>query len=82
MIVFPIGNEIFSLPAMKCSSEKFRINGMVTTVITPLIAVKVIERAVSPLETWLIRFEVTPHGQIAKIINPTANSGLNGKIFA
>ena len=55
---------------------------MVITVITPLMAVNVIERAVSPLETWLIKFEVTPPGQTAKIINPTANSGLNGKIFA
>lgn len=37
-----------------------------------LMAVMDTESAVSPRETWLIRLEVTPPGQAAKIISPIA----------
>ena len=58
------------------------MRGRVKIVSRLLIAVSVIDSAVSPFDIWLIRFEVTPPGAAAKTISPTASSGLRVKIFA
>ncbi len=54
--------------------EKLTINGSVMTVAKLTIAVKEIESAVSPFDNFVIIFDVTPPGQQAKIIIPTAIS--------
>ena len=55
--------------------EKLTKNGMVNTVITEEHAVSVMDSAASPLARWVIKLEVAPPGQTAKIISPTASSG-------
>ena len=52
--------------------------GMVNTVITLAIAVRVMERATSPLARLVIKLVVAPPGQAASKMNPTASYGSNG----
>ena len=54
------------------------MNGIVNRVIKLLIAVSETDNAVSPFDRWVIRFEVGPPGQAAKIISPIAISGGRG----
>src|SRR5690606_26659945 len=56
------------------------IMGIVNTVITLEIAVSETESAVSPRARYVIRFEVGPPGQAARIITPMAISGGTEKI--
>jgi len=53
------------------------IKGMVSRVIKLQAAVMDTESAVSPLAKWVIRFDVGPPGQAAKMIIPMAISGCN-----
>ena len=57
---------------------KFTINGMVNIVIRLLKAVRETESAKSALAIKLIKLEVGPPGQAAKIITPIAISGCTG----
>ena len=54
--------------------EKLTINGSVITVAKLTSAVKEIESAVFPFDNFVIIFDVTPPGQQARIIIPTAIS--------
>lgn len=49
------------------------------TVRKELMAVRVMDNAASPLQTWVIRLDVTPPGQAAMIIMPTASVGERAK---
>ena len=59
---------------MKWSIEKPTTNGNVITDTTETTAVYEIESAVSPLANFVSMFDVTPPGQHARIIRPTASS--------
>ena len=61
-------------PSMKWSIERPTIIGRVMTVTTDTTAVYEIDRAVSPLASFVIMLEVTPPGQQASMISPTASS--------
>jgi len=62
--------------------ERARIRGIVTTVTTLLRAVRVMERAVSPRATKVMRFEVGPPGQAAMSMRPTAHAAGSPKRWA
>ena len=64
---------------IKYTIEKPTINGNVITVIMLTIAVYDIDSAVSPFASLVIIFDVTPPGQQARIIIPTAISFDNPK---
>ena len=59
---------------MKWLIEKPTTNGNVITDTTETTAVYEIESAVSPLANFVSMFDVTPPGQHARIIRPTASS--------
>ena len=72
--VFQKGNCTAALPPMNHSIDQPTIHGMVKTHTMLEIAVRVTESAVSPLDKWVITFEVAPPGQAARTISPTASS--------
>ena len=75
-IVIP-KDKIFILGALeprKYCIEKLTIIGRVITEIILTIAVKEIDKAVSPLANFVSILDVTPPGQHARIIIPTAIS--------
>ena len=75
-IVIP-KDKIFILGALdprKYSIEKLTIIGRVITEIILTIAVKEIDKAVSPFANFVSILDVTPPGQHARIIIPTAIS--------
>ncbi len=67
---------------IKYSIEKSTMSGKVITVRMLVIAVNDMDKAVSPLASFVIILEVTPPGQQARIIIPTANSLDKEKIDA
>ena len=65
----------------KSSTDVKTINGIVKTHSKLIIAVSDIERATSPFEKEVNKFDVTPPGAAAIIITPIANSGAIGHIL-
>jgi hypothetical protein len=61
-------------------SERPKIKGIVITLNMLITAVRVIERATSPLAKEVKIFEVAPPGAAARIITPIAISGDSGQI--
>jgi len=82
VIVSTTSSCIICPSSRKWTSAKFIIKGMVNKVMKLLKAVRVTDSAVSPFARWVIRFDVGPPGQAARIISPMAISGVKGNDIA
>ena len=74
-IAWPTGKSIVAAWPRKCWSEKPTMIGTVTNDSRLVHAVSVIDRHVSPRDSSVIIAAVTPPGQAARIISPTAVCG-------
>ena len=75
IITFESGKLTSGESFIKLVSAKLTIKGKVTILAKLVTAVRDIESAESPFARWVIILEVTPPGQAARIIRPTAYSG-------
>ena len=82
MIVFSNGISTTLSEPKKYLMAKRENRGIVNGVTRLTVAVKLIERATSPLAKFVNIFEVVPPGTNEMIIKPTASSGGNLKIIA
>ena len=64
---------------MKNTIDKPTMSGNVNTLKTLITAVSDTDNAVSPRARWVIRLDVTPPGQAARIMTPTASAGCIGQ---
>ena len=72
--IFSKGNSTPAAECMNRAMARSTTKGTVMTAATLVTAVSEIDSAVSPRARWVSKPELTPPGQAARIISPTAIS--------